>query len=74
MARSWRTSRVRRTIEAAARNLLLFVIEATQNRSDRAVQTKLDELIRAGTETRNRVIDLEDEDLLCCGREGIYSA
>jgi low affinity Fe/Cu permease len=50
------------------------VIQATQNRSDRAVQTKLDELIRAGTETRNRVIDLEDEDLSCCGREGIYSA
>jgi low affinity Fe/Cu permease len=41
---------------------MVFVIQATQNRSDTAVQTKLDELIRATKGARNRVIDLEDDD------------
>ena len=41
---------------------MVFVIQATQNRSDTAVQTKLDELIRATQHARNRVIDLEDDD------------
>ena len=41
---------------------MVFVIQATQNRSDIALQTKLDELIRATGGARNRVIDLEDDD------------
>lgn len=41
---------------------MVFVIQATQNRSDIAVQTKLDELIRATKDARNIVIDLEDDD------------
>lgn len=41
---------------------MVFVIQATQNRSDAAVQTKLDELIRATTRARNTMIDLEDDD------------
>jgi low affinity Fe/Cu permease len=41
---------------------MVFVIQAAQNRSDIAVQTKLDELIHATTKARNAVIDLEDDD------------
>ncbi len=41
---------------------MVFVIQATQNRSDAATQTKLDELIRVTEHARNRLIDLEDDD------------
>ena len=41
---------------------MVFVIQATQNRSDAAVQTKLDELIRVTKRARNQLIDLEDDD------------
>lgn len=40
---------------------MVFIIQATQNRSDAATQAKLDELINAVSEARNRVIDLEDD-------------
>mgnify|MGYP003579261342 CR=1 FL=1 len=39
--------------------LAVFLIQHTQNREGRAVQLKLDELIRVSTSARNRLIDLE---------------
>jgi len=47
--------------------LMVFLIQNTQNRDARAVQLKLDELIRAMKGARNRLVDLEqfsDEELL----------
>jgi low affinity Fe/Cu permease len=46
--------------------LMVFLIQTTQNRDARAMQLKLDELIRAGASARNRLVhleDLSDEDL-----------
>jgi low affinity Fe/Cu permease len=46
--------------------LMVFLIQNTQNRDARALQLKLDELIRAQTGARNGLVDLEtlsDEDL-----------
>jgi low affinity Fe/Cu permease len=40
--------------------LMVFVIQASQNREARATQLKLDELIRAVKGARNELIDLED--------------
>src|SRR5262249_48021666 len=40
--------------------LMVFVIQATQNRDGKAVQLKLDELIRAQRSARNVFADLED--------------
>lgn len=40
--------------------LMVFLIQNTQNRDTRALQLKLDELIRANDEARNKLIDLED--------------
>jgi low affinity Fe/Cu permease len=39
--------------------LMVFLIQATQNRESKAVQLKLDELINA-TSARNRFADIED--------------
>jgi len=39
--------------------LMVFLIQATQNRESKAIQLKLDELIRSST-ARNRFADLED--------------
>src|SRR5256884_9166548 len=39
--------------------LMVFLIQATQNRDGKAVQLKLDELIRAQREARNVFADLE---------------
>ena len=39
--------------------LAVFLIQHTQNREGRAVQLKLDELIRSNKDARNRLIDLE---------------
>ena len=40
--------------------LMVFLIQNTQNRDARAIQLKLDELIRAIDPARNRLIDIED--------------
>jgi low affinity Fe/Cu permease len=40
--------------------LMVFLIQNTQNRDGKAVQLKLDELIRALKGARNKLVDLED--------------
>lgn len=40
--------------------LMVFIIQNTQNRDAKTIHLKLDELIRASTKARNRIIDLED--------------
>ncbi len=40
--------------------LMVFLIQATQNRDAAAMQLKLDELIRAISTAHNEVIDAED--------------
>jgi low affinity Fe/Cu permease len=40
--------------------LMVFLIQNTQNRDAKAVHLKLDELIRAITDARNELVDLED--------------
>ena len=41
--------------------LAVFLIQYTQNRDTRAVQLKLDELLRAIHDARNSLIDIEDQ-------------
>lgn len=40
--------------------LMVFLIQNSQNRDAKAVQIKLDELIRAISSARNEIIDVED--------------
>lgn len=40
--------------------LVVFMIQNTQNRDSKAIQLKLDELLRAVGEARNTMVDLED--------------
>ena len=44
--------------------LMVFLVQNTQNRDARAMQLKLDELIRAGKTSSNQLIDLEDLSLV----------
>ena len=52
--------------------LMVFLIQNTQNRDAKAVHLKLDELIRALTNARNELVDLEnlsDEELQKLGEQ-----
>ena len=52
--------------------LMVFLIQNTQNRDARVVHLKLDELLRAASHARNRLVNLEalpDEDLEVLQRE-----
>jgi low affinity Fe/Cu permease len=40
--------------------LMVFLIQNAQNRDNEAIQLKLDELLRATTEARTSMVDLED--------------
>jgi low affinity Fe/Cu permease len=40
--------------------LMVFLIQNTQNRSDKATQIKLDELLRATKGARNSLVDIEE--------------
>src|SRR5206468_2011335 len=40
--------------------LMVFLIQASQNRDSRAIQLKLDELIRAQKKARNQFADIEE--------------
>jgi low affinity Fe/Cu permease len=42
--------------------LMVFLIQATQNRDGEAVQVKLDEIIRAIGNARNELLDIEELD------------
>jgi low affinity Fe/Cu permease len=42
--------------------LMVFLIQNTQNRDAKAMQLKLDELIRALSKARNDLVDLENSD------------
>lgn len=56
--------------------LMVFLIQNTQNRDTAAIQLKLDELIRANENARNRMLSLEDltEDQLRRLKEGLAAA
>ena len=49
--------------------LMVFIIQNTQNRDSKAIQLKLDELLRAVPRARNVFMDVEDEDLTEIARE-----
>ncbi len=48
------------TTTTIATFLMVFLIQNTQNRESKAVQLKLDELIRASKGARDSMVDLED--------------
>jgi low affinity Fe/Cu permease len=40
--------------------LMVFLIQNTQNRGSKAIQLKLDELVRAGQGARNELVNLQE--------------
>lgn len=48
------------TVTTIGTFLMVFLIQNTQNRNDKALQLKLDELIRASVPARDNFLDLED--------------
>ena len=50
------------TVASQITFLVALLLQNTQNRDSRAVQLKLDELLRASTEARNQLINLESFD------------
>ena len=53
--------------------LMVFLIQNSQNRDTEAIQIKLDEIIRAMGEARNRMLSLEDLDETDRGAGGFGS-
>jgi len=55
--------------------LMVFVIQSTQNRDAMAIHLKIDELLRAITEARTNMVDLEElsDDELCRLKEEFQS-
>ena len=49
------------TISTITTGLGLFLVQNTQNRDSRAMQLKLDEIIRSSGDARNKVIALEEK-------------
>ena len=60
---------VANTVTTLATTLMVFIIQNTQNRDSKAMQLKLDELLRAVPRARNVFMDVEDEDLTEIARE-----
>ena len=54
---------VANTITTLITTIMVFIIQNTQNRDSKAMQLKLDELLRAVPGARNAFMDVEDEDL-----------
>ena len=48
---------------------MVFIIQNTQNRDAKAMQLKLDELLRAVPQAREAFMDVEEEDLAEIARE-----
>jgi low affinity Fe/Cu permease len=50
------------TVTTIVTFLMVFLIQATQNRDTEAIHVKLDELIRSHAEAQDKLIGLEDRD------------
>lgn len=48
-------------VEMSLSLLMVFIIEATQQADDRAVQKKLDEILKKLPQTDNKIIGIEKE-------------
>ena len=60
---------VANTVTTSITTIMVFIIQNTQNRDSKAMQLKLDELLRAVPGARNAFMDVEDEDLAEIVRE-----
>jgi low affinity Fe/Cu permease len=49
------------TVSSVVTFCMVFIIQASQNRDSRAIQLKLDEIIRSSKEARNELINLETQ-------------
>jgi low affinity Fe/Cu permease len=57
------------TVTTIITTLMVFIIQNTQNRDAKAMQLKLDELLRAVPGAREAFMDVEEEDLAEIARE-----